>query len=657
MAILFPSDPSIGETFTAVGKTWTWNGAQWEGVPAVVNVGTPSGETGDRPSTPSVGDTFYNGTLGVLEIYTSSGWLPATGANDFNVVLTGSETSVTLDKEYFAGAYTISSALSDATFDVYLFDTSNNAAGYSKTPSINATSNFNKILVYGGTDGDLLSFSYKTTFTTSVTTTDTFAAPYIASVSVSSLANTDDTTTITGGNFATDIEVWFDGENDYSLQAKSVVYGSSTSIVATRPDNMPAENNPYFVRVVNPGTASPSPEGSNRHKFAITAGSGLSWTTAAGLLDTIPAAQAYSKILQLSDPDQGSITYSLDSGVLPGGLSLNSSTGEISGIPNSISDADFVISATDQGGNSISRSFSIKVNLASGGSVQDIGGYRIHTFNSSGTFELFADSNLDFLIVGGGGGGAGAFAGGGGGGGIVHGESVLTSAQAYPIVVGAGGLGGLGWQNSADMAGSNGSNSSFNGFSGNGGGGGGIFGGNSGSYTPAVPGKPGGSGGGGGSWHNNTSDPTYADGGYLGGASNQPSYATTGVTSYGGDGGNGGSAYPGGGGGGAGGIKPATPSGLSGGDGADGASFDISGQSTYYGGGGGGSNQNGSGRFGGTGGLGGGTTASTLSASVGELDADPNTGGGAAASGYNQSSSDRIGGSGGSGLVIVRYPI
>lgn len=36
--------------------------------------GVPKGTTADRPSSPSIGDVFYNGTLGCLEIYTSGGW-------------------------------------------------------------------------------------------------------------------------------------------------------------------------------------------------------------------------------------------------------------------------------------------------------------------------------------------------------------------------------------------------------------------------------------------------------------------------------------------------------------------------------------------------------------------------------------------------------
>ena len=37
--------------------------------------GVPKGATADRPSSPSIGDVFYNGSIGCLEIYTSQGWV------------------------------------------------------------------------------------------------------------------------------------------------------------------------------------------------------------------------------------------------------------------------------------------------------------------------------------------------------------------------------------------------------------------------------------------------------------------------------------------------------------------------------------------------------------------------------------------------------
>ena len=91
---------------------------------------------------------------------------------------------------------------------------------------------------------------------------------------------------------------------------------------------------------------------------------------------------------------------------------------------------------------------------ATGGTVTTSGDFKIHTFNSSGTFEVTNGGNacgsntVDFLVVAGGAGGAGDWAGGGGAGGYresfpnpaTGGTSV--SAQEYPITVGGGGAAG-----------------------------------------------------------------------------------------------------------------------------------------------------------------------------------------------------------------------
>ena len=37
----------------------------------------PKGTTQNRPSSPSIGDVYYNGTVGYLEIYSNYGWIPA----------------------------------------------------------------------------------------------------------------------------------------------------------------------------------------------------------------------------------------------------------------------------------------------------------------------------------------------------------------------------------------------------------------------------------------------------------------------------------------------------------------------------------------------------------------------------------------------------
>lgn len=318
--------------------------------------GTPFGTTNDRPSSPSIGQTFFNGTLGVQEIYTSSGWLPATGANDFNVTLNGLVTTATFTKEYFAGAYTIASALADSTYDIYVYGTDGTQVGYTKSPSLNATGNFNKIVIIGGTTGDLLSFSYKTTFTATVTSSQVTAGPFITSLTPATLATIGDTTTITGGNFASDVQVVLIGSDNTERSPKTLVRNSDTSLTLTRPDSLPQQYEPYSVKATNPGITSPT--GSNLHILAnaIDAGSSPVWTTS-GALTAFKKGTSYTYNLSASDAD-AAITYAISSGALPSGLSLNTSTGVISGTPtaNTGTPYSFVVSATDNGGNTVNSS-------------------------------------------------------------------------------------------------------------------------------------------------------------------------------------------------------------------------------------------------------------------------------------------------------------
>jgi len=320
--------------------------------------GIPFGTSDTRPSSPSIGQTFYNGTLGVQEIYTSSGWLPATGANDFNVTLNGPVTTATFTKEYFAGAYTIASALLDSSYDIYVYDTAGNQVGYTKSPSLSATGNFNKIVVIGGSSGDLLSFSYKTTFTASNTTSQVTAGAFITSATPTALNSIDDTTTVVGGNFASNVAVYFVGSDNIERAAKSIVRSSSSQLIVTRPDNFSTQLGTYKVVVENPGVTRPT--GSSLHILnnAITAGTTPNWTTGTTLPE-IGKNIAYSTTLLATDSEGTDIDYSIVSGTLPSGITLNNETGVLSG---TYTGADFnttnlVIRAVDTGGNTVDRTF------------------------------------------------------------------------------------------------------------------------------------------------------------------------------------------------------------------------------------------------------------------------------------------------------------
>jgi hypothetical protein len=84
---------------------------------------------------------------------------------------------------------------------------------------------------------------------------------------------------------------------------------------------------------------------------------------------------------------------------------------------------------------------------ASGGTIADLMGYRIHTFTSSGSFVVTSAGDVEYLVVAGGGGGAtpadanNRAGGGGGAGGILEGSTSLLTGT-YVITVGNGGTPG-----------------------------------------------------------------------------------------------------------------------------------------------------------------------------------------------------------------------
>jgi hypothetical protein len=286
----------------------------------------------------------------------------SSSANDFNLNIGSTYSVVTLTQEYPAGAYSFTSVANDTTMDLYFY----NAQGYvcyTNTKGVIAPTGFNKIVVIGGTVGDVLSFSYKTTFTTVAETSEITAGPVILSVTPTSLPNVNSSTTVTGLNFATDITATFTGTDSLVRNAKSVVRGSATSLVITRPDNMPVAYAPYALTVTNPSIAY-QPIGSNSHIISVTSGVVPIWVTS-GTQSAAYAGQSYSVTISATDADGGSsVTYSVVSGSLPSGTTLNSNTGVISGAVNGTAAGNYTatIRATDSGGNYADQSLTFPVN-------------------------------------------------------------------------------------------------------------------------------------------------------------------------------------------------------------------------------------------------------------------------------------------------------
>ena len=251
------------------------------------------------------------------------------------------------------------------------------------------------------------------------------------------------------------------------------------------------------------------------------------------------------------------------------------------------------------------------VKSATGGdTVQDIGGYRIHTFTTVGTstFTPATSGLVEVLVVAGGGGGGGcnlnSTGGGGGAGELVYRQSVLVNGTTT-VTVGKGGNGGVG---STSTDGTNGDNSGFGTLT--------ALGGGFGGTTNRV-GNPGGSGGGGGRFGTGGASTAVTGLGNAGGSSNG---SVSGKAS-------------GGGGGGALSVGQDANTNTARTPGGTGYTSSISSTSIVYA----------------TGGAGG---ARNLSANG--TNGSLNTGNGADGGDGNAVTN---GGAGGSGIVIVRYPL
>jgi hypothetical protein len=289
-------------------------------------------------------------------------------SNDF-IISTGSSgnTTATLSKDFPEGTYVISSALSDTAYDVYLVASDGTSAGSvnstTASTSITATKAFNTVIIYGAQNNDTFTFTFRYVFTPSADNASIVAAgPRISSLSSSTLANVNSSITVTGKNFASNIAATFTGTDGVARNAKSVVRNSSTQIVVTRPDDMPNSLQPYTLTLSNPGISSPTSTNLNK-QGSVVAGSIPTWTTTAGDLSTIfVKGSSYSHTLSASDPDSGgSVSYSIVSGSLPSGVSLNSSTGVLSGTSSdNFGTYTFTVRVTDAGGNYVDRSFNIQ---------------------------------------------------------------------------------------------------------------------------------------------------------------------------------------------------------------------------------------------------------------------------------------------------------
>ena len=182
--------------------------------------------------------------------------------------------------------------------------------------------------------------------------------PTVSSVSpteVASAAGGNVSFTISGSRFASGAVVNFVSSNGTELTASTVTVNSSSQLTAViAKSSFVNAQEPYDVKVTNSsGLQAVLAD-------QINVDNAPAWTTAAGSLGTIEeTATGNHFTVAATDAEGDTVSYSLQSGSL-GGLSLNSSTGVISGDPTDVS-ADttnsFTLRAT-AGGKTADRAFS-----------------------------------------------------------------------------------------------------------------------------------------------------------------------------------------------------------------------------------------------------------------------------------------------------------
>jgi len=495
----------------------------------------------------------------------------------------------------------------------------------------------------------------------------------VSPLEVDTTAGGNITFTITGSNFQSGAVVKFIGNDATEITASTTTVTNSTTIsaVIARSSFVNAKE-PYDVRVINSSGLSGTLDNQ------INVDSSPYFNTASGTLGTLQDVnRASSNLTTISatDAEGDSITFSLLSGTLPTGITLNSN-GTWSGTANSVgSDTTytFTVRATANS-KTADRQFTITVNspVMSGYNSVDtsISGYQIYAFTTSGTnINLTLNKNIsaDILLVGGGGAGGYSYGdndtgkGGGGAGQVLYKSGHSLTAGNYTLYVGDGGAGRTNGTNSAPPQTPSGQNTTGFSVIANGGGNGGA---NDGYHQAGDGGSAGGQGA---RDSNSTTRRT----------SNKTSYA--GWTSYGNSGGiSGNSNYSGGGGGGAGGQggdqsgghnDPNSQAG-NGGVGIDmsaifGTNF---GESGWFAGGGGGGTYRGYNTVsiyqasGGQGGGGKGVMSndrqhSTYTYSAANIDGLANTGGGGGGSAEDAnivSNQGSASGAGGSGIILIR---
>lgn len=283
------------------------------------------------------------------------------GGTRFSVIaVVNGDKTATLDNEYPAGTYSVTSALADTDLEIYLGTSAGVQVGQfvEGKKYIKASAPFKYVTTSKSNQDDTISFELLVAEDLAAKTDAIWGPVLVTECTPSSVPNIGDKTTIIGANFAPNATVTLRrSDNSTTFSPKVTTYLSATAIEITRPDSLSPDNAPYDVIVTNPDTGL-----SYRLDNGLTAGSNPVWVTAT----TIPfiKGQYLSQSFSATDSDGGStVTYSWPTqgtDTIPNGLTVDLLGAKIEGTPTQNTGSYSVtIRATDSGGNTADRTFTL----------------------------------------------------------------------------------------------------------------------------------------------------------------------------------------------------------------------------------------------------------------------------------------------------------
>ena len=228
------------------------------------------------------------------------------------------------------------------------------------SPTIN-TGAFLKLPTADGTANQVISTNGSGTLSFA----DSITFPTIGSISPSVIENTQTAVTITGTNFKdSSTPPFVDAINSSTgaiVTADSVSFTNATTVVATF--TLPVDGT-YFLRLENnDGIACRS------GTALLTVSDAPAWTTAAGSLGTVAALGSVNFTVAATS----ATSFAKTSGSFPGGVTINSSTGVISGTESGSTQTttySFTIRATDAQAQTADRAFTITISHGASGGAQ-----------------------------------------------------------------------------------------------------------------------------------------------------------------------------------------------------------------------------------------------------------------------------------------------